>query len=571
MSELRDRELMFADVLYVQCEGDLLVPADRYYSGEALVEWLRGCAMAPAFASYCDQSLGVKHTGVSGVLHFFADTGTLRACDYPEPLPFVATLEGWEVFKSGVRQFCDGMTDEETNRELHLVSAYFVERMRRTTGSSITQEDICPCIDCTRQNMRRRQYRRRLTRNLLGMRVYRNRDRAERLIMTFWGNYRFHRRHALIVDFLEQSANVVDCRPFECYLWKAEAVDVYVDGGFVWLPLTPTNRQVRDIQSYYSELGLEVWWSAGGGWVVEPRHDEDDENDDDDNQSNYIPDYHSVSRPWRRRTIQPYEMGIEVEAFCYERGALAADVCMITSAFDETCFAERDGSLDSSYGIESVTPPTYLEDAKRLAVELSEALRTHDAKVPNNEYGLHVSICTHEWSILHLGKFEAFLNVNQDVCELIARRARNHWCQPVEGGFTGRIKRFKRHSRFDRSRGHGMMREVLSSTSGHYDLVQLGASGRAEVRMFRSSTKAINLVGAIEFVHAVASYTRDCSVSQTADGGVCDLPAFWRFCWERRKRDYPNLFKYALECGVDTSLPIRNDRLEKIQKSGVVA
>jgi len=525
--------------------------------------------MAPAFASYCDASLGVEHTGISGVLHFFADTGTLRACEYLEPLPFVATLEGWEVFKSGVRQFCGGMTDEETNRELHLISAYFAEQIRRAIGSSIAQEDICPCIDCTGQNMRRRQNRRRLTRNVSNMRVYRNRNRAERLIMALWGNQRYSSRARWFREFMDASANIVECPMLRCYLWTDGAIDIYVDDEYVWLPFSPSPEQFHAVRSYYSGT-YDVNWGPHTGWSFSEVCDEYDEDCEDDSD-NAIPDYHSVERPWRHRTIQPYEIGIEVETYCEDRGALASAVCRIESEFEESCLAERDGSLDGDCGIESVTPPTYLEDAKRLAVELAGVLRDHDAKIPNNEYGLHVSICTHEWSILHLGKFEAFLNVNQDVCELIARRARNHWCQPVDGGFTGRIQRFKRHSRFDRSRGHDMIREVLSSTSRHYDLVQLGSNGRAEVRMFRSSTKAINLVGAIEFVHAVASYTRDCSVSQTADGGVCDLPAFWRFCWERRKRDYPNLFKYALECGVDTSLPIRNDRLEKIQKSGVVA
>jgi len=569
MSKLKDCEVMFGDVLCVRCEGNVLVFADRYYSGEALVDWLLGCVATPAFVSYCGAHQHETTIGTAGAQHFLTGTGTLRACGYSVDMPYLATLEGWEVFKVGVRRFCAGLTDSDIDRHLHVFAGYFSASMsRRDYAAGVPREKLCPCIECVRALMRQRQTARRHARDVSGMRVYRNRERAERLIMELWGNRRYSTRNRFLREFMNLSATVVDCHHLRCYLWETEASQVYVGGEYVWLPDSPDTLEVEEVQAYYSG-SYDISWRRLNGWEVsDVEYDEDSEDGDG---SNDIPDYHSVSRPWRHRTIQPYEIGIEVETYCENRGALAEEVRGITSAFNESCLAERDSSLDRDCGIESVTPPTYLEDAKRLAVELSDTLRVHVARVPNSEYGLHVSICTHEWSILHLGKFEAFLNVNQDVCELIARRARNHWCQTLEGGFPGRVQRFKRYARFDKSRGRNMITEMLHSTSGHYDLVQLGSSGRAEVRMFRSSTKAINLVGAIEFVHAVASYTRDCSVSQTADGGVCDLPAFWRFCWERRKRDYPNLFKYALECGVDTSLPIRADRLEKIQKSGVVA
>jgi hypothetical protein len=207
-----------------------------------------------------------------------------------------------------------------------------------------------------------------------------------------------------------------------------------------------------------------------------------------------IPSYHSQSRRWR--IPSGITLGTELEVYVDD-----AEHAYTNRASE--IIGERDGSLDSEYGIEFIGPPMnymdYLKPRNPWAVTLegiNDAGCVEDKDFDRKDgYGMHVSVGRSALSSEVQARFVLFINNCQDFSEFIAQRSANRWAQYDKKDVKHVQESFIACGIF------GQWGSKYSAT--HID------SERIEVRIFKSVTEPELFQKNIDYVYSALMFVTE--------------------------------------------------------------
>jgi hypothetical protein len=295
-----------------------------------------------------------------------------------------------------------------------------------------------------------------------------------------------------------------DCINFEafecescCDLFDAASNDCCWIGGNRWC------RDCRDENTIYCETCDEDHHVEEGVCAPPPLHEYD-----------YVPELHFYGEG-------PAFFGVEVEM---EAENTSSDtLASFIHQFDEGerhFYCKRDGSLDD--GVEVVTHPHSLDAfrsvlAPQLARAFSSASRCGAAAWTRTSCGLHVHISGEAFaSDSHRARFFLMFSRNENEVVRFARRRSDSYASISgmrdQGSVIGKSK---------------------GANHDRYNAVHPTHHGTVEVRIFRSSLAVGRVVAAVEFCHALVTYTA--GISGTA--ATLSWSAF--VDWMRASGDYP--------------------------------
>lgn len=241
----------------------------------------------------------------------------------------------------------------------------------------------------------------------------------------------------------------------------------------------------RDNHSYY--------WESDG-----ENHSEPEPEEEEDEYG--IPDYHDTEVSIESERLSRVDvLGIEVETYQTEIEDAAEFFRRTRDKWNDAFKYERDGSLDSSHGVEIVAQPYSLAEirgessspwSKVVAWCKSHGAKSWDA---GKGYGMHISINGAALQKCHRARIVRFFNDNKDLCEMLAGRNESHWAK-----YSTKSK--------------------LSAESKETDKYQAAANRgpRIEVRIFRGTLNWTRFVRNCEFVDAVRVYTESSGCSDRA-------------------------------------------------------
>jgi len=229
-------------------------------------------------------------------------------------------------------------------------------------------------------------------------------------------------------------------------------------------------------------------------------------------------DYHST----RRLNKNQKGMGVELEIFC---DGEMYDFCAI--ARKNNILTEYDGSLDDECGVELIGKVLTFEDYQKMkdwgkVFEVFSKYKCigHDA---GTKYGMHVSLSLSLFSELELSKFVLFMNSCSKLCKVVAQR---------QTFYNGKYGVHDKHKKFKKTQ------------TGKYEAVRVD-DVRAEVRIFRSTTRQDRFLKNIEFCEAVRQATKEMTAQEVLkETSATDL--FLLFVNKHRKT-YPNLYTFLVE------------------------
>ena len=207
-------------------------------------------------------------------------------------------------------------------------------------------------------------------------------------------------------------------------------------------------------------------------------------------------DYHHSGKPWQvippKKNALVFGCELEIKAKkSREEVARIAGECGL--------FAERDGSLDYSYGIEIIGVPMTLEDHKDKKKGWLKFFNEIKGKAygfragPN--YGLHVSVNRAAMTDALVGKLLVFIHGNQKLCEKVAGRGQIEWAKYTKKKITN-----------SREKVGGAYVPVTESNK--YDALSIRSARRLECRIFRSTLKPSSFIRAVEFVAASVEFCK---------------------------------------------------------------
>ena len=229
-------------------------------------------------------------------------------------------------------------------------------------------------------------------------------------------------------------------------------------------------------------------------------------------------DYHSTRR--LRKNLEG--IGVELEIECHGE---MADFCAI--ARKQGILTEYDGSLDDDYGVELIGPVLPFAAYHKMekwdkVFEVFDKFecKGHDA---GTKYGIHVSLSLSMFSELELSKFVLFFNTCSALCKVVAQR---------DAFYIGKYGAQQKHKKFKKTQ------------TGKYEAVRVDTV-RAEVRIFRSTTRKDRFLKNIEFCEAVRLATREMSAQEVLQEVVASKK-FFNFV-QREKKTYPNLYNFFVE------------------------
>ena len=216
-------------------------------------------------------------------------------------------------------------------------------------------------------------------------------------------------------------------------------------------------------------------------------------------------------------------MGIELEVEANQRRANlheGSEMLVCSSKLKDRIYLKQDGSL--GYGFEIVTHPHSLEEYHNLDWGFLTELQEMKYKSWNTgSCGLHVHIGLIAFvNEAHQIRFTKLIYDNQRQVERIAGRQSHYANFRDKGKVIPKLKN-------------------KQQDGNRYSAVNVQNEHTLEVRVFRGSLRKERVLSAIEFVHAVAEYTRSMSVA----------PKEKPFSWARfvayvavNSETYPNLF-----------------------------
>lgn len=120
----------------------------------------------------------------------------------------------------------------------------------------------------------------------------------------------------------------------------------------------------------------------------------------------------------------------------------------------------------------------------------------------NNNCGLHVHISENTFiGPSHLYKFTNWIHNNEDFCDKISRRESGQYCRKIEEKISSVVKDATNKARSLGSRYQKINMRNLQKIKG-----------TVEVRMFAAARNTMQLLGSIQFCHALVAFTRNSSI-----------------------------------------------------------
>lgn len=171
-----------------------------------------------------------------------------------------------------------------------------------------------------------------------------------------------------------------------------------------------------------------------------------------------------------------------------------------------TWIAKRDGSLNDKYGVEIVSIPLELKDAREWLTTLGHCSRELGACVPTHSYGMHVHINRRAFTgRAHIIRFFHTLNARASDQALIAFIGPSRYLANTQGDMTPNAPR--RGDPWAKPYRSGFRKALESMEGEHHDAVSLSPLYTVEVRVFQSSVDYDVTCANLEFVAALVEYT----------------------------------------------------------------
>lgn len=223
-------------------------------------------------------------------------------------------------------------------------------------------------------------------------------------------------------------------------------------------------------------------------------------------------------------------MGIELEVDTNEQDSDTESA--VNDLLADVGYLKEDGSLDK--GFEIVTHPcdinyhvnTFLWE--KILDKLRRAgYKSHDT----NTCGLHIHINRSFLSDSEKVKLGIFVNTNQGIMEVFARRKASRWAK---------FKNIK-----------GKMKDASKNNESRYEALNWNNDYTIEFRMFKGTLIKNTLFATIQFVDAVSRFVKTVSTPIIADTKECKS---WKLFLEyvnQNKKQYAYLVAYLNERGIN--------------------
>lgn len=214
--------------------------------------------------------------------------------------------------------------------------------------------------------------------------------------------------------------------------------------------------------------------------------------------------------------------GMELEVEAPHQPAFNTTVEYLTKhygdeAFNQILYLKYDGSL-SDVGYEICFHPFTLNAFKKFVPEsLFSYLRSQGVRSWNTENcGLHIHINRGSFDgESHMFKFTQFINNNSSNNFAVAGR-NSHWAKYPSN---------------DSSESRQVMKMIKRERGSmdRYMAVNLNNADTIEVRIFKGSLRYERVLATMEYMNAIAEYTKNISVRQIWEGGAWDWRPFREF------------------------------------------
>jgi hypothetical protein len=192
--------------------------------------------------------------------------------------------------------------------------------------------------------------------------------------------------------------------------------------------------------------------------------------------SNYHGD--AIRNAW---TVPKNAIGVEIETYCKgNRNALANNVRNA-----HNCAAERDGSLDSSKGIEIITPPMSPCELLTKIPAILDTIKAHNCESwKKSGYGIHVNIDCRNWDDKTKATFcNQFNAVNSTWLKAYAGRGDTDYTKLKTSDNEVEIPRCK------------------------YSAAGVKSGGRCEVRIFKSTLRTESVLAYVSLCQDALRYS----------------------------------------------------------------
>lgn len=241
------------------------------------------------------------------------------------------------------------------------------------------------------------------------------------------------------------------------------------------------------------------YWESDNEYHFEP---EDDCNGEEDcscdecresrrraQNADRIPGYHSSPKPWEGGVGKALLFGCELELKSKSTRRAIADI-----AASVGLYAERDGSLCDTHGLEIIGRPATLsahqaQDGPWLSF-LGQVRGKAVGWNAGDGYGIHVSINRLALSDYLAGKILVFCHNNERLCVKVAGRRASKWAVYSQGK---------------------EITEGKEAEGNRYEAMALRSRSRMEFRIFRSTVAPHGFLRAVEFTAAIVEFCRNAS------------------------------------------------------------
>ena len=199
-------------------------------------------------------------------------------------------------------------------------------------------------------------------------------------------------------------------------------------------------------------------------------------------------------------------------------------------------YGKSDGSL-SEDGVEIVTMPATM-DAFMARFPWDALANWNDAGAKSfhmGTCGFHVHVSRSFFSAPHMWRFAAWQMRNQPFCEALAQRNSSQWARWQSLGDFGN----------GRKPSLGDIVKGKESNGERYVAINFQNSATVELRYFRGNLRADAIRTRIEFIDALARFTRNLSARNVMDGALSvDALAQWTM---GRATRYPNFAMWIMD------------------------
>ncbi len=207
-------------------------------------------------------------------------------------------------------------------------------------------------------------------------------------------------------------------------------------------------------------------------WQPEPE-DEDD---------SIIPEYHTQPRHYQP---QGEVFGLEIEVEAKDEDNLES----IRNLCDKAgIICERDGSLDDILGVELVFPPLKYDDMAGFSEFISKMAKLADGWNAGDGYGMHISLNLPNYTFLQVSRATIWMDEHKAICERIAGRRENSWCNYVKKTPVQ------------------VEKESKGGDYHKYEALAVRSASRLECRIFRSTLAFDGVLRNVQFLKTLFEY-----------------------------------------------------------------